>query len=89
MTAKPLGSRAVSAAPFSPATVDHLINVGVILPILSKTLAFVNEVTSFVTLKNPWAPVPLACTTLSGILSLSKWASLSIRWKSDITIGPY
>jgi len=34
------------------------------------------------TFKYPWAPLPFACTTLSGIRSLSKWASLSIKWKS-------
>ena len=34
-------------------------------------------------------PAPLACTTLSGILSLSKCANLSIRWKSYNKMGPY
>ena len=43
---------------------------------------------SFVTTKTPWAPLPLAWTTLSGILSLSNFANLSIRWGSWIRTGP-
>ena len=46
-------------------------------------------VTSFVTSKYPWAPEPLAWTTLSGIHSLSNLANLSIKWVSYIKIGPY
>lgn len=30
----------------------------------------------------------MAWTTLYGILYLSKWASLSMRWKSSRRIGP-
>jgi len=85
----PLGSLYVSGAPFSPATTENLVKTGVIFPIDSNTFAFVYFETSWVTLKKPCAPLPLAWTTLYGILSLSKWASLSIKWKSDITTGPY
>ena len=45
-------------------------------------------VTSWVTSKKPWAPAPFACTTLSGILSLSNFASLSMRCTSCRSIGP-
>lgn len=85
----PLGSLSVSGAPFSPATVENLVKIGVIFPIVSNTFALVYFETSWVTLKNPWAAAPFAWTTLSGILSLSKCANLSIRWKSEITTGPY
>ena len=85
----PLGSLHVSGAPLSPATVENLAKVGVTLPTESKTFALVYFETSWVTLKNPWAPAPLAWTTLSGILYRSKWASLSMRWKSEIATGPY
>lgn len=89
MNILPLGSLSVSGAPFSPATTENLVKIGVIFPIDSKTFAFVYFVTSWVTLKYPWAPLPLAWTTLYGILYRSKWASLSIKGKSEITNGPY
>lgn len=44
--------------------------------------------TSWVTSRYPWAPAPFACTTLSGILSLSNLANLSIKWTSCRRIGP-
>jgi len=72
----------VSADPLSPPTVENLKKTGVLLPTVLKKLALVYLVTSLVTSKYPWAPDPLAWTTLSGILSLSKAAILSIKLKS-------
>lgn len=85
----PLGSLSVSAAPFSPATVEKRRKTGVFFPMESKSLALVNLETSWVTSKYPWAAAPLAWTTRSGMRSRSKWASLSSRWKSEITRGPH
>ena len=47
-------------------------------------LRMAGEVTS----KYPNAPEPLACTTRSGILSLSKCAMWSMSAKSCSTMGP-
>ena len=75
----PLGSLSVSALPFSGITVENLAKTGVYLPIVSNNLALQYLVISFVTTKTPWAPVPLACAALYGILYLSNFANLSIR----------
>ena len=49
----PLGSLSVSEDPFYPATVENLVKTGVFLPMVSKTLALVYLVTSWVTSKYP------------------------------------
>ena len=36
----------------------------------------------------PYSPAPLACTTLSGMRSRSKWAISSINWMSCSRMGP-
>ena len=43
---------------------------------------------SWVTVKVPKAPEPLACTTRSGMHSRLKWAIFSSRWKSCSRSGP-
>lgn len=48
------------------------------------TMSLISSVTS----NSPYAPAPLAWTTRSGIRSLSKWASKSIKWKSCSRRGP-
>jgi hypothetical protein len=62
----------VSALPISPATVEKRTNIGVRLPISERNAALVHGVTSSVTSKKPWAPLPLACTTRSGTRSRLK-----------------
>ena len=62
----------MSALPSSPATVDKRASIGVRLPTWERKLALVHGVTSSVTSKNPNAPVPLACTTRSGVRSRLK-----------------
>lgn len=56
----PLGSRAVSAEPDSPPTVENLAVVLALLPTLLKRAAEVMSEMSWVTSKYPWAPAPLA-----------------------------
>lgn len=89
MIAKPLGSLSVSAEPSSPPTVENQTKTGVSLPIWFKKFALQNLLKSLVTVNLPWAPAPLAWTTLSGIHSLSKFAILSIKWVSYNKTGPY
>ena len=55
----------MSAKPCSPATVEKRANIGVRLPTSPNSAAFVYSVTSLVTSKKPWAPLPLAWTTRS------------------------
>src|SRR4030081_1550634 len=43
---------------------------------------------SWVTVKAPWAPEPLACIRRSGITSRSKCASFSISQMSCSSVGP-
>src|SRR5260221_593620 len=53
-----------------------------------KSLARVYLVISWVTVKMPYAPDPLACTTRSGMRSRLKCAIFSNNRKSSRTIGP-
>ena len=69
-------------------TVEKRVTQGVLLPILLKMAALQYLVMSWVTSKYPNAPPPLACTTLSGILSLSKWLISSRNWTSCSRTGP-
>src|ERR1019366_5568937 len=85
---KPRRSRAVSAEPFSPATVEKRANTLVFLPIWLKSLALVYLAMSPVTVKVPCAPAPLACTTRSGMRSRLNWAIFSKRRESSIRTGP-
>ena len=80
-------SRSASAAPRSPATVLKRTKRSVVLP-GSKTLARVYWVMSWVTVKVPNAPDPLACIRRSGITSRSKLASFSRYHTSCSSIGP-
>jgi hypothetical protein len=59
--------------------VEKRTQIFVLLPTFSKNLALQYFVASCVTSKYPKAPAPLACTTLSGILSLSNLANLSTK----------
>src|ERR1700732_3475491 len=43
---------------------------------------------SWVTVKVPWAPEPLACIRRSGITSRAKWANFSISHTSCKSAGP-
>ena len=81
-------SRSASAAPRSPATVDMRLNNSVFLPICENSLARVYWVMSWVTVKVPYAPEPLACMRRSGITSRSKWASFSKNHTSCNNCGP-
>ena len=79
----------MSAEPLSPPTVLNRTATGVDFPMFSNIFALqywtmAVEVTS----KYPKAPPPFACTTLSGILSLSKAAIESIRAKSFSDMSP-
>src|SRR3990170_697900 len=86
--AKPRISRSASAAPRSPATVEKRTNASVFLPMAEKTLALVYLVMSWVPVKVPKAPDPLACIRRSGITSRSKWASFSRNHTSCNNMGP-
>src|SRR5450756_97584 len=86
--AKPRRSRSASAAPRSPATEEKRANMSVFLPTAEKIFAFVYLVMSWVTVKVPNAPEPLACMRRSGITSRSKWASFSRNQTSWSSIGP-
>lgn len=86
--AKPFESLSASVNPLSPSVVENLINTEVLLPTPFRNLAFVHFPQQVVVSKYPNPPEPTACTTLSGILSLSNLASLSMRLMSDKTIGP-
>ena len=81
-------SRSASAAPRSPATVEKRANIGVFLPISEKILALLYLVMSWVTVKVPNAPAPLACIRRSGITSRSKWANFSINQMFCNNAGP-
>jgi hypothetical protein len=81
-------SRSASAAPRSPATVEKRRKRSVLLPTCEKIFAFVYFVMSWVTVKVPKAPEPLACIRRSGITSRSKWASFSRNQTSWSSIGP-
>lgn len=70
LTAKPRGSRAVSAEPFSPPTVEKRTRTGVFLPTSLKRSATVKSEISSVTSKTPNAPAPFACTTLNYPVSI-------------------
>ena len=80
LSEKPRTSRSASAAPCSPATVDQRDSTSVCLPTSEKRSAQVYCVMSWVTVKVPCAPQPLACTTRSGMRSRFWWASFSISW---------
>jgi len=86
--AKPRMSRSASAAPRSPATVEKRTKRSVFLPIFEKILARVYFVMSWVTVKVPKAPEPLACMRRSGMTSRSKWASFSRYQTSWSSTGP-
>ena len=86
--AKPRISRSASAAPRSPATVEKRMNNSVCFPISEKIAALVYRVMSWVTVKCPKAPDPLACMRRSGITSRSKWANFSRNHTSCNSIGP-
>ena len=60
LTANPRGSRAVSAEPFSPPTVEKRTSTGVFLPTSEKRSAVVKSEMSSVTSNTPCAPAPLA-----------------------------
>ena len=81
-------SRSASAAPRSPATVVKRANISVFLPTSLKILARVYWVMSFVTVKVPNAPEPLACMRRSGITSRTKLASFSFSHTSCASSGP-
>ena len=61
----------MSGEPCSPATVEKRANIGVRVPGWKRP-ALVNWLTSSVTSKKPWAPLPLAWTTRSGTRSRLK-----------------
>ena len=88
LTEKPLGSRAQSGEPDSPPTVENRAVTEHSFPSLLKISAKQRSSRGLVHLKTPCAPLPLAWTTLSGILSRSKWESKSIKWKSWSRRGP-
>ena len=84
LIAKPRGSRAVSGESLEPITVENRMNTGVCTPAWVSTLARVYlEAGSLPILpyasKYPWAAVPRACTTRSGIRSRSKWVIFSMN----------
>ena len=81
-------SRSASAAPRSPATVVKRANISVFLPTSLKILARVYFVMSFVTVKVPKAPEPLACMRRSGTTSRTKPASFSCSHTSCASSGP-
>src|SRR4030066_150268 len=81
-------SRSASAAPRSPATVEKRTKRSVFLPTFEKILALVYLLMSWVTVKVPKAPEPLACMRRSGITSRSKWASFSRYQTSCSSAGP-
>src|SRR5690606_38754545 len=86
--AKPRISRSASAAPRSPATVEKRANISVCFPTSPKILALVYWEMSWVTVKVPNAPEPLACIRRSGMTSRSKLAIFSRNQKSCINNGP-
>jgi hypothetical protein len=67
LTANPRGSRAVSAEPFSPPTVENRTRTGVFLPTWLNRSAQLRSEISSVTSNTPCAPAPLACTTLTQV----------------------
>jgi hypothetical protein len=67
--AKPLGSLKNSGDPTEWITVENLTAIGVSEPYVN-ILAKVKSETSSVHVKTPLARAPLACTFLSGTLSL-------------------
>src|SRR5450830_1261203 len=81
-------SRSASAAPRSPATMEKRTNMSVFLPMAEKILALVYLVMSWVTVKLPNAPEPLAYIRRSGMTSRSKWPSFSRNQTSWSSIGP-
>ena len=81
-------SRSASAAPRSPATVVKRANISVFLPTSLKILARVYRVMSWVTVKAPKAPEPLACMRRSGTISRTKLASFSFSHTSCASSGP-
>jgi hypothetical protein len=62
----------VSVLPFSPPTVEKQTRTQHELQTLLKSFALVYFEMSLVTVNLPKAPVPLSCTTRSGILSRLK-----------------
>src|SRR3546814_2827198 len=81
-------SRSASAAPRSPATVVKRANISVFLPTFEKIAARVYFVMSWVTVKVPKAPEPLACMRRSGMTSRTKLASFSLSHTSCDSSGP-
>ena len=81
-------SRSASAAPRSPATVVKRANISVFLPTFEKIAARVYFVMSWVTVKVPNAPEPLACMRRSGMTSRTKLASFSLSHTSCDSSGP-
>lgn len=68
----PRTSRTVSADPRLPNTVENRTKVSVVREVSVKTLALVYSAKLLCILKEPKAPAPRACTTLSGMRSWSK-----------------
>ncbi len=87
-TANPRTSRARSAEPLFPATVENRTNAGVRSPARWNRSARVRSVSGSYVSNHPFAPYPRACTTRSGIRSWSKWKIFSRRWKSSSRAGP-
>src|SRR5471032_2876625 len=81
-------SRSASAAPRSPATVEKRMKMSVFLPTSENSAARVYLLMSWVTVKVPKAPEPLACMRRSGITSRAKWASFSRCQTSCSRTGP-
>ncbi|KAI2799278.1 hypothetical protein BLOT_014439 [Blomia tropicalis] len=90
LVAKPRKSRSVSVEPRSLITVENRTATGVTLPTsLNKSALQYLVIFLLVTTNSPNAPLPLACTTRSGIRSRSKRANSSRRLTSCNNIGPY
>jgi len=88
LTAKPRTSRAVSADPREPATVEKRTNTRVTAEVSVSTAAVVISANESNSSKRPWAPAPRACTTRSGMRSWSKCMIFSRRWWSSSSVGP-
>src|SRR3546814_2716371 len=80
-------SRSASAAPRSPATVVKRANISVFLPTFEKIAARVYFVMSWVTVKVPKAPEPLACMRRSGLTSRRRLGSFWLAHRSWKTTG--
>src|SRR5690606_40261246 len=76
------------ALPISPATVENRANISVCFPISLNILALVYCVMSWVTVKVPKAPDPLACIQIGRASCRERVAIFSRNQKSCINIGP-